>query len=128
MSGRYAARTAATRCARLRAAVRTTEPQRRQRGHGRTQRGRVRRRKCHEVEPAQRELLATRADVAEVDGDLEAANMDWLRERQDAETIANKIIDALNAPFLIEGHELFVSGSLGIAIYPEAGESMESLR
>jgi len=39
-----------------------------------------------EFRTAQRELLATRADVAEVDGDVEAANMDWLRERQDAET------------------------------------------
>lgn len=35
---------------------------------------------------AQRELLASRADVTEVGGDLEVATMDWLRERQDAET------------------------------------------
>src|SRR5690606_14679744 len=35
---------------------------------------------------AQRELQELRADVAEVDGDLEVALMDWLRERQDAET------------------------------------------
>lgn len=39
-----------------------------------------------EFRTAQRELLASRADVTEVDGDLEAATMDWLRERQDAET------------------------------------------
>lgn len=35
---------------------------------------------------AQRALLASRADVTEVDGDLEVATMDWHRERQDAET------------------------------------------
>lgn len=35
---------------------------------------------------AEKELRAIRADVAEVDGDLEVATMDWLRERQDAET------------------------------------------
>ena len=39
-----------------------------------------------EFKTAQRELLASRANVTEVDGDLEVAIMDWLRERQDAET------------------------------------------
>ena len=39
-----------------------------------------------EFRTAERELRASRADVAEVDGDLEVATMDWLRERQDAET------------------------------------------
>ena len=39
-----------------------------------------------ELEAAERELQDTRADAAEVDGDLEVATMDWLRERQDAET------------------------------------------
>ena len=33
-----------------------------------------------------RELRRLRADAVEVGGDLEVANMDWLRERQDAET------------------------------------------
>ncbi len=33
-----------------------------------------------------RELQGLRADGIEVGGDLEVANMDWLRERQDAET------------------------------------------
>ena len=33
-----------------------------------------------------RELRGLRADGVEVGGDLEVANMDWLRERQDAET------------------------------------------
>lgn len=39
-----------------------------------------------ELRAAERELIASRADVAETDGDLEVATMDWLRERQDAET------------------------------------------
>ena len=39
-----------------------------------------------EFRAAERELIASRADVAETDGDLEVATMDWLRERQDAET------------------------------------------
>ncbi|MBT8487726.1 MAG: hypothetical protein HKN72_11925 [Gemmatimonadetes bacterium] len=39
-----------------------------------------------EFDTARKELLATRADATEVDGDLEVATMDWHRERQDAET------------------------------------------
>lgn len=39
-----------------------------------------------EFRAAERELRESRADVAEVGGDLEVATMDWLRERQDAET------------------------------------------
>jgi exonuclease SbcD len=39
-----------------------------------------------EFRAAEGELIASRADVAETDGDLEVATMDWLRERQDAET------------------------------------------
>jgi hypothetical protein len=39
-----------------------------------------------EFRAAERELRTVRADVAEVVGDLEVATMDWLRERQDAET------------------------------------------
>ncbi|MDZ7778602.1 MAG: metallophosphoesterase [Gemmatimonadota bacterium] len=41
---------------------------------------------AEELDAAERELKQVRADAAEVDGDLEAATMDWLRERQDAET------------------------------------------
>jgi DNA repair exonuclease SbcCD nuclease subunit len=39
-----------------------------------------------EFRTTERELRASRADAVEVDGDLEAATMEWLRERQDAET------------------------------------------
>lgn len=46
-----------------------------------------------ELRTAQRDLLTSRADVTEIDGDLEAAAMDWHRERQDAETTLNAYRD-----------------------------------
>lgn len=46
-----------------------------------------------ELRTAQRELMASRADATEVDGDLEVATMDWYRERQDAETTLNAYRD-----------------------------------
>ncbi len=48
-------------------------------------------------------------------------------ERKDAVVLAEKITDALKKPFLIEGHELYVSTSIGIALYPQDGTQMDSL-
>lgn len=36
--------------------------------------------------------------------------------------VAQRILDALAQPFRVDGHELFVTASLGIAIYPQDGE------
>jgi len=46
-----------------------------------------------EFRSAESELQDLRGDVAEVDGDLEVSTMDWLRERQDAETTLNAYRD-----------------------------------
>ena len=46
-----------------------------------------------EFRSAERDLRELRADVVEVDGDLEVATMVWLRERQDAETTLNSYRD-----------------------------------
>ena len=50
-----------------------------------------------------------------------------VRTRDDVVVIASKILDRLNGAFVIDGHELFVGASIGIAMYPEAGDSEESL-
>ena len=40
----------------------------------------------------------------------------------DAITVAEKLRQALNAPFSIGGHELYVGASIGISLFPEDGE------
>ena len=50
-----------------------------------------------------------------------------VRTRDDVVVIAGKILDRLSGPFVIDGHELFVGASIGIALYPEAGDSEEAL-
>ncbi|MCZ6655786.1 MAG: EAL domain-containing protein [Gammaproteobacteria bacterium] len=50
-----------------------------------------------------------------------------VRTRDDVVVIASKILDRLNSPFVIDGHELFVGASIGIAMYPEAGDTGEAL-
>jgi predicted signal transduction protein with EAL and GGDEF domain len=41
--------------------------------------------------------------------------------------MCTSIIDALAAPFLLQGQQLFVSASIGVARYPEDGASAEAL-
>ncbi len=50
-----------------------------------------------------------------------------IRSDEDVEVIARKILDELNAPFLIDGHELYIGASIGIAVFPEAGEAAQTL-
>jgi len=46
---------------------------------------------------------------------------------EDASKLANKITNTLKQPFNVEGHELYVSASIGIALYPQDGTDMDSL-
>jgi diguanylate cyclase (GGDEF)-like protein/PAS domain S-box-containing protein len=50
-----------------------------------------------------------------------------VRDGRDAAQVAEKIIQRFGAPFQIAGHELFLSTSIGIALYPQHGETPEEL-
>ncbi|MEZ5549279.1 MAG: EAL domain-containing protein [Pseudomonadales bacterium] len=65
--------------------------------------------------------------LARFGGDEFTLLLPEVRTRDDVVVIASKILDRLNAPFVIDGHELFVGASIGISIYPEAGETEEAL-
>jgi diguanylate cyclase (GGDEF)-like protein/PAS domain S-box-containing protein len=45
----------------------------------------------------------------------------------DAARIAEKILESVARPFEVDGHELFVTTSVGIAIYPQDGENEDTL-
>jgi diguanylate cyclase (GGDEF)-like protein/PAS domain S-box-containing protein len=47
--------------------------------------------------------------------------------REDVSKIAEKIISVLKQPFMIDGHELYVSASIGISMYPQDGSNMDAL-
>ncbi len=65
--------------------------------------------------------------LARFGGDEFALILPQIKRREDAAIIAEKILGELKDPFKIDEHELYVSGSIGIAVYPEAGSSMEAL-
>ncbi|WP_229414696.1 putative bifunctional diguanylate cyclase/phosphodiesterase [Zemynaea arenosa] len=50
-----------------------------------------------------------------------------LRDRDDARTIADKFLECLHKPFDLDGHEVHISASIGIAVYPSDGETIDEL-
>jgi len=50
---------------------------------------------------------------------------DCLEER--AVTLAMQVIEDINQPFYLEGHELFISASIGIVMYPNDAKTVEEL-
>ena len=65
--------------------------------------------------------------VARLGGDEFVAvlpNIPWSR---DAARVAHKIMVALTGPYYLAGHELHVTASIGISVYPQDGASCETL-
>ena len=50
-----------------------------------------------------------------------------LDHEKDAATVALKILNLFTEPFYLDNHEVFVSSSLGISLYPTDGENIETL-
>ncbi len=44
-----------------------------------------------------------------------------------AATVAQRFLDTLAKPFLIAGHEVFITASIGLALYPVDGEDLDNL-
>jgi diguanylate cyclase (GGDEF)-like protein/PAS domain S-box-containing protein len=65
--------------------------------------------------------------IARQGGDEFLLMLSGIRERSDAVTPATSLLEHIARPYHIDGHELTVSGSLGIAIYPDDGQDWEAL-
>jgi len=50
-----------------------------------------------------------------------------INSTEDARIIAKKVIDTLKEPFLLGEHEVFVGVSIGISMYPTAGDTVDQL-
>jgi len=51
----------------------------------------------------------------------------WRDNREQVEQLAGNILRALDGGFAVDDHRLFISGSIGIAYYPESGRSVSEL-
>ncbi|PJF45734.1 MAG: hypothetical protein CUN48_17380, partial [Candidatus Thermofonsia Clade 3 bacterium] len=65
--------------------------------------------------------------LARIGGDEFMLLLPHIRTRDNAANIAEKILAALKTPFRLNGHELYISASIGIAIYPNDGITHETL-
>jgi diguanylate cyclase (GGDEF)-like protein/PAS domain S-box-containing protein len=65
--------------------------------------------------------------VARIGGDEYNILITQMVHPEDATAIANKILSATSKPFAIDGHQLQVTISIGISLYPADGEDAETL-
>ncbi len=50
-----------------------------------------------------------------------------IRQNEDAESVARKINAALAQPFVVHGHDCRISGSIGISVFPDDSDDLETL-
>lgn len=65
--------------------------------------------------------------AARLGGDEFTVALTHMFDASEATEIAQKILRGLDEPFLIDGNEIFTSASIGIATYPECGDSSAEL-
>nr|MBC8159514.1 EAL domain-containing protein [Alphaproteobacteria bacterium] len=80
-------------------------------------------------ETGERIRNGTREDdtVARMGGDEFAVIMTGLKTPMDVEPITQKIMEAFLPPFILEGHEIFLTPSIGITIAPDDGTDPATL-
>ena len=66
--------------------------------------------------------------VARIGGDEFVIVLSEIQEAQDATAIGNKIVHRLSSPFHIAQHEMDVSCSIGISVYPRDGKDVDILK
>lgn len=65
--------------------------------------------------------------VARLGGDEFTIILEKIKSEEEVAAVAKRILRALNSPFVYEGKTFFISGSLGIALFPKDADTMEDL-
>ncbi|MDO8589261.1 MAG: EAL domain-containing protein [Armatimonadota bacterium] len=65
--------------------------------------------------------------LARMGGDEFTITLADMQSERDAVAVAQRALDALTDQFLIAGHELFISTSIGISLFPAHGSDVETL-
>jgi diguanylate cyclase (GGDEF)-like protein len=74
-----------------------------------------------------KERLREGDTLARLGGDEFTLILPDLRDKKDAAMIADQIVHSLSQPFYLDGTEVHVSASVGIAVCPDDGESVDEL-
>jgi len=74
-----------------------------------------------------RQCLRDDDTIARIGGDEFTLLLEGIQDPANAGAIADKILQAFGGPFIVGEHELYVTISIGISIYPRDGEDNEVL-
>lgn len=74
-----------------------------------------------------REALRDSDTVARLGGDEFAILMPTVEDAEHTALAAKKLLKVLSEPLLLEGHNITIGGSIGIALFPEHGKDKETL-
>jgi len=80
-------------------------------------------------EVANRLVATIRADdtVARMGGDEFTVLLTDIKETGSSAIVAQKLLDAISRPMVIEGHEIYATTSIGVALFPDDGSDAETL-
>jgi diguanylate cyclase (GGDEF)-like protein len=65
--------------------------------------------------------------VSRLAGDEFTILLTCIRDHGEAGIVSQRILDCMEAPFLLGDHEIFITASIGIALFPSAGEGLEDM-
>jgi diguanylate cyclase (GGDEF)-like protein len=74
------------------------------------------------------DIVSCENTLARVGGDEFVVLLDGVSGSEEALEMGSRLLNALVTPFDVEGHELLLSASVGISLYPEHGEDLETLQ
>jgi len=76
---------------------------------------------------ARHRVNALASTVARLGGDEFTVLLTEIHSMQDAAKVSQRILHSLSNPFHLDGHEVFITASIGIAFYPADGEDIDTL-
>jgi diguanylate cyclase (GGDEF)-like protein/PAS domain S-box-containing protein len=65
--------------------------------------------------------------VARSGGDEFVIVLDDVADRRDVDVVARSIIDTFKRPFFVDDHDLFVTASIGVSVFPSNGSAADQL-
>ncbi|MEW5912081.1 MAG: EAL domain-containing protein [Thermodesulfobacteriota bacterium] len=74
-----------------------------------------------------RELVRGEDTVARLGGDEFILLLEGRQDPNYSVRVAQRILESLTQPFEVKGHQLYVTGSIGITIFPDDGQDLETL-
>lgn len=74
-----------------------------------------------------RHLVREEDTVARLGGDEFTLLLERVQEPKDAGVVAEKVLQVFTHPFDLDGHETYITGSVGISLFPDDGQDVTTL-